>query len=241
MARRRLGLLGPAIVIAGIAIAAVGVWYMVVSKPRVGEVIDTFVVDANTQIVVRAERGGPRSFVEFIVGGELRWQAMIPPYAGRPGQPGIAWSDVAVAMRVVRGNKAEVFALSRANGSKLGGIHLGLDHAAKLANPQTGPITIDDHKRSYEIVAGDGWNQLVAIDLRLGTALWKQELGPTPVTAGRVEGGVLVIEQAARRRWFNVFTGKEDQSMDRHGKPWEAPSGPDWSHGLNQEGSNKSP
>lgn len=230
MARKtRLGFLGPGIVIAGLVIGGFGAWMIYKNKPEAGGIIDTFVVDATTKIVVRAEAGGDRSFVELVSGDEVQWQAMIPPYAGAPGRSGVSWSDVAVAVRVVRDGKAELFSLARANGSKLGGTHLAPEHdAIKLDAP--GPLSLSDHLRSYEIVAGEGWTQVVAFDLKLGSILWTKELGATPVTGGAVEGGQLVLEQAGTKygkRWLNVFTGKEDRSADKQGKPWEAPLAPE--------------
>lgn len=223
MAKRRLGFLGPGIVIAGLIIGGFGAWMIYKNKPQAGGVIDTLVVDDGTKIVIRAEAGGPRSFVELQQGGDVKWQAFVPPYAGAPGRIGVTWSSVAVSVRVIRGDKAELFQLSRANGSKLGGVHLATEHG-KIKLDATGPLSITDHARSYEIVAGEGWNQLTAVDLKLGTALWVKELGATPITGGTVEGGQLVLEQAGTKygkRWFNVFTGKEDTSVEKRGKPWE--------------------
>lgn len=224
MARKvRFGFLGPGIVIAGLIIGGFGAWMIYKNKPEAGGVIDTIVVDDKTKIVVRAEAGGDRAFVELQQSGEVKWQAMVPPYAGSPGRVGVTWSDIAVSVRVVRGGKAELFSLARANGSKLGGMHLASEHDT-IAPNATGPLSISDHARSYEIVAGDGWNQIVAVDMKLGTALWKKELGPTPITAGTIEGGYLVLDQAGTKfgkRWFNVFTGKEDRSTEKQGKPWE--------------------
>ena len=93
--------------------------------------IDRFEIDPHTSIVIRGERGGPRSFVELQVDRELAWQALIPPYAGRKGIPGVAWSPVAVSVRVIRDGRAEIFALSMHDASKLGGIHLA---------PEKGPV-----------------------------------------------------------------------------------------------------
>jgi hypothetical protein len=224
MARKsRLGFLGPAVVIAGLVIGGIGAWIIYKNKPAVGAVIDTLVVDDATKIVIRAEDGGKRAFVEMHHGGEMKWQAMVPPYAGGPGRIGVTWSRVAVSVRVIRGDKAELFSLARANGSKLGGIHLADNHGT-IKLDATGPLSFTDNMRSYELVEGDGWNHLAAVDLKIGQILWTRELGATPITGGVVEGGYLVLEQAGTKygkRWFNVFTGKEDRSVDKQGKPWE--------------------
>jgi hypothetical protein len=218
--RRRLGFLGPAIVIVGFVVGGIGAWMIYKNKPEAGGVIDSIAIDDNTKVVIRAEAGGPRSFVELVQGDDVKWQAMVPPYAGAKGRVGVAWSSIAVSVRVVRDGKAEIFALARSNGTKLGGIHLAHDHD-KIKVVSTGPLTFTDHMRSYEVVAGEGWNQLVAVDLKLGTSLWKKELGPAAVTGGTVEGAQVIVEQGATKRWFNVFTGKEDRSVDKVGKPWE--------------------
>ena len=100
--KTRLGWLGPVIVLVGVFVAGAGIWLMVVNKPKPGDVIETVTVDATTKIVMRAEKGGDRNFVELHTGDELVWRALVPPYAGKPGKSGIAWSDVAVSIRVVR-------------------------------------------------------------------------------------------------------------------------------------------
>lgn len=219
---RRLGWLGPAIVTLGAAVAGVGVWYMVSSKPKPGDVIDTIKIDATSSIVVRAERGGDRAFVELHQGDEVAWQALVPPYAGRPGKPAVAWGEVAISVRVIRDGKAEVFALSRNDASKLGGIHLAGEHGAiKLDAP--GPITLTDHIRSYELVTGDGWTQMTGIDLMTGKRLWSTELGPEPVTAGEVNGGLIKLEQGGQKHYYRVFTGREDRSSEATGIPLVPP------------------
>jgi hypothetical protein len=213
MARRRLplGLLGPVIVIVGAAVAAIGVWYIVTAKPKAGAEIETVKVDDHTTIVIRAEDGGDRSFVELHERDDVRWQALIPHYAGRPGASGVAWSPVAVSVRVTREGRAEVFALSMHDAAKLGGLRLAKEHEPIQSQPE-GPVTLTDHIRSYEIVGGRDWHQLIAISLLTGVGLWKVELGPTAITDGAVEGGIVWVQQGARKRRFMVFTGRETWS-----------------------------
>jgi hypothetical protein len=218
MAKRRLGLLGPIIVLVGAAVAGLGVYAMIHNKPKPGAVVETVVIDPEAKIVVRAEDGGERNFVELHVGGELRWQALVPPYGGRHDATGIAWSDVAVSVRVIRNHKAEVFALALRDSEKLGGIHLGGDHGP-IKEPSTGPITLTDHIRSYEIVGGADWSTMTAIDLRNGAKLWITELGKEPITAGGVTGGLVWLEQGGTKRYFRVFSGKEDRSSEATGIP----------------------
>ncbi|HVK83872.1 MAG TPA: hypothetical protein VM513_07185 [Kofleriaceae bacterium] len=214
--RPRLGWIGIAIVATGAAIAAAGIWFFMRNHPQPGAVIDELAIDADTKLVVRAEADGPRSFIELHDAGALKWRALIPPYAGRKGAPGVAWSDIAVSVRVVRDPKhdprAEVFQIAMRDATKLGGRRLATDHGP-IKPDAPGPVTLTDHLRSYEIVAGDGWNQLVAIDLRLGTVLWTRELGPEPIEAAAVENGAIRIAQAGNKRWFNVFTGDPSTAL----------------------------
>lgn len=211
--RRRLGWLGPAIVAVGAAVAALGVWYMVSVRPRAGAVIDTIRVDDQHTLVVRAEPTSDRAFVELREGEVVKWQALVPRYAGRPGAPGIAWSPTAVSVRVIRDGHAELFALTMQNASKLGGMRLAPDHGP-VELQTTGPITLTDHVRSYEIVAGPDWHQLVAIDLPSGKALWARELGAAPVRAGGVAAGLVWLDQGGPPRLFHVLTGADGDARD---------------------------
>jgi hypothetical protein len=219
---RRLGLLGPIIVAVGVLVALIGAYLVVHNRPKAGAVIETVVVDPTTSIVVRAEDGGERSFVELHAGDEVKWQALVPHYGGRPGATGIAWNEIAVSVRVIRDGRAEVFALSMQDASKLGGIHLG-DGALKTKD-LTGPVTLTDHVRSYELIEGEGWNQLIGIDLATGKKLWTTDLGSKPVTSGIVTGGLVRLEQAGEKHYYRVFTGREDRSSEATGIPLVPPT-----------------
>lgn len=209
MARRRLGLLGPIIVLVGAAVAGLAIWYMLSQRPKAGDIIDSIALDDHSKIVVRAEQGGERSFLELYENGQLKWQALIPHYAGAPGRPAVAWNDKAITVRVDRsGGRAEVFAFTRANASKLGALRLAQAKEPLRVQAQ-GPITLTDHVRSYELVGGAGWWMLIAIDLATGHAAWEADLGKTPITAGGVEAGKVWLEQAGQRRWFDATTGRE--------------------------------
>jgi hypothetical protein len=209
--RPRLGWLGPAIVALGAAVAAVGVWYMVHARPVAGEVIDSIAIDDRRALLVRGEAGGERSFVELRDGNAVVWQALVPRYGGRPGAPGIAWSPTAVSVRVVRNGRAELFALAMGDAHKLGGIQLAPRHGPIAANP-TGPVTLTDHVRSYEVVSGPDWHQLVAIDLASGQALWARELGPASVRSGGVADGQVWIDQGAGPHGFAALTGADHEA-----------------------------
>jgi hypothetical protein len=211
--RRNLGWLGPAIVLVGAAVAALGIWYFLRARPAAGAVIDQIPIDDRLALVVRAEARGDRAFVELRDGDEVRWQALVPRYAGRPGIPGIAWSPTAVSVRVVRDGHAEIFALAMRDASKLGGMRLAPEHGPITDDPEA-PITITDHVRSYEVVSGPDWHQLVAIDLTSGRALWSHELGPARVRAAGLSGGQVWIDQGAGHRSFAALTGAEHQPSD---------------------------
>lgn len=206
--KRRLGWLGPTIVLLGVAVAALGVWVMTTQRPKPGAVVDTIAIGGGRALVVRAEEDSDRNFIELREGEKTVWQALVPPYGGRPGAPGLAWNDLAVSVRVIRNGRAEVFAIAMQNGSKLGGFKLapGKGTVVKATN---GPVTLTDHVRSYEIVSGNGWNQLVAIDLGTGEARWKHDLDAAPVEAGAVENGVVWLRQAGRVRRFSADDGTE--------------------------------
>lgn len=211
-APRWLGYLGPAIVILGVAVAALAIWYMQHARPRVGEVVDTLAIDPQHSIVVRAEDGGDRSFLELREGDTVKWQALIPHYAGRPGRPGIAWSDIAITVRVERDTRAEVFAFLRSNAVKLGGLRLAQEHEPITTQAQ-GPITLSDLARSYEIVGGADWNQVIAIDLHTGKGVWKVDLGPGPITGGGVGEHEIWLQQGGIRRGFDPATGAEHRDI----------------------------
>jgi hypothetical protein len=204
----RLGWLGPAIVLVGAAVACLGGWYVVHARPSAGPVIDTLAIDGRQTLVIRGETKGDRAFVELRDGDEVKWQALVPHYAGRRGAPGIAWSASAVSVRVIRDGRAELFALAMHDASKLGGMRLAPQHGAVVDDPAS-PVTFTDHVRSYEIVSGADWHQLVAIDLTSGRALWYRELGAAPVRAGGVEAGGVWVDQGASRRFFVALTGAD--------------------------------
>lgn len=206
-AKSRLGWLGPAIVALGAAVAGLGVWYVLHARPTAGEVIDSIAIDARHRVVVRGETSGDRSFIELYDGDDLMWQALVPTYGGHPGAPGIAVGKSAVSIRIVRDGKAEIFAIARDTAQKLGGMGLGHGHGA-IDPAAGGPVTITDHVRSYEVVSGKDWHQLVGIDLDSGRPLWSVELGAAPVTAGGVEGDQVWVSQGDQRRSFSTLTGK---------------------------------
>ena len=206
---RKLGLLGPIIFFVGVAIACLGAWYVIHARPHAGDVIDTIEIDNGDTLVVRGEHGGERAFLELHHGGELAWQALIPHYAGSKGRSGIAWSPTAITVRIERGGRAEVFALTRGEAARLPGYRLAVEHEP-ITTPATGPITLTDHVRSYEFVGGSDWHQVIAVDLLTGLGVWKVDLGPAPVTGARVEGGIVSIDQGEMHHRLSVVSGHEE-------------------------------
>jgi len=184
---------------------------MVHARPAAGNEIDRIAIDDRHALVVRAEAGGDRAFVELRSDETVVWQALVPHYGGRPGAPGIAWCPTAVSVRVIRDGHAELFALAMHDASKLGGMRLATDHGP-IAAQADGPVTLTDHVRSYEIVAGPDWHQLVAIDLATGQALWARELGSAPVRAGGVTGAQVWIDQGAGPHVYAALTGKDSDT-----------------------------
>lgn len=205
--KTHLGWLGPAIVIIGIVASIVAVLYMRSARPVPGETIDTLSVDATRSLVVRKDAEDPRrSFLELRDGDRVKWQALIPRYAGERGRPALAWSNDVVTVRVERDGRMEVFAFAMKTSEKVGALRLAPEHEP-LALQKTGPITLTDHKRSYEFVSGPGWSQVVAIELDRGKGVWKNDLGPEPITAGGIAGDKLWVEQGGRRKLFDLGSG----------------------------------
>jgi outer membrane protein assembly factor BamB len=215
--RGRLGWLGPAIVIVGALVAGVGVVYWMHARPEPGDPIASYAVPElvgdGATLVIRHERGSDeREFVELHASqpdDHVVWQALIPHYAGNAQRPALAWSHDALTIRIERGGRAEVFALSMHDGDKLGGFRLAVEHEPVVTQP-TGPITLTDHVRAYEIVGGATWHQLIGVDLATGEGIWKVDLGAEPITDGGVEQGNVWLDQGGRRKTFDGVSGRDE-------------------------------
>lgn len=208
MAKHVGGWIGPAIIAVAVAVAAVGVWTIVKGRPVPGAVIDTLAIDDQTSLIIRAEDAGTRNFVELRRGDEVAWQAIVPTYGGRPGAPGIAWNETAVSIRVIRDHRAEIFAIAFADGTKLGGFRLAPNHGPVVAQT-SGPVTVTDHLRAYEIVAGPDWHQITAFELGSGEPLWREELGAQAVDEAGVREGAVWVRQGGSVRRFRAADGRE--------------------------------
>lgn len=205
--KKALGYLGPAIVLVGFAVAGVAIWYVRTAAPVPGDIVDKIESDSSHIFVIRADAKDPRrSFLELRDHDTVKWQALIPHYAGAPGRPAIAWSHNVVTVRVERAGRAEVFAFTIDSHEKVGALRLAPEHEP-ITTQASGPITLSDHVRSYELAGGADWNQVVAIGLDNGKGVWKVDLGPAPVTNAGIEGANLWIEQGGKRRSFDLRSG----------------------------------
>ncbi|MEZ4362680.1 MAG: hypothetical protein R3B48_20985 [Kofleriaceae bacterium] len=210
--RRRLGLLGPILVLVGALAAAGGSWWIVAARPHAGAFVDVLALDGEVAAAIRKADDAGRSFVELRhYQGEIAWQAMIPRYAGRPGAPGIAASPRALSVRVVRDQHAEIFALSMLNAAKLGGLKLAANQP-KHPQGHTLPalVTLTDLRFSYELVGQQdppAWASLAAIDLATGREQWEVDLGAEPVLGGGVLDGAVWIQQGPKVRGFRASDG----------------------------------
>lgn len=198
--------LGPIIFFVGAAVAVLAAWYVLHARPRPGPVIDTIAIDKGVELVVREEATSDRSFLELHMNGELKWQALIPHYAGKKGRPAVAWSPTAVTVRVERDGHAEVFAFAMRDAQKIGGYKLAPEHEP-ITTQAEGPITLTDGIRAYEIVGGSDWHQLIAVDLATGKGLWKRDLGAPAITDGGVDGSGVWLVQGGKRRLFDPASG----------------------------------
>lgn len=210
---RRLGWLGPVIVIVGAAAAATGIWWMKRVRSEAGAFVDAFALDGETALVVRAERHSERSFLELRhFDGAVAWQAMTPAYAGRPGAPGVAASRDAASIRVVRNGAAEVFGMAMRNASKIGGFKLANDRPKDPAgHTLRAAVTLTDLQSSFELVGqentADPWAAIAAIDLATGKLRWDVQLGPAPVTAAGLQDGAVWVQQGGALRGFRKSDG----------------------------------
>jgi hypothetical protein len=208
--RTRLGWLGPAIVLVGLAVGAVGVWWMMKSRPKPGPEIDRIAIDQAWTVIVRREANSDRAMVELVrPDGTVDWQALVPRYAGRPGAPGLAAAKNAISVRVVR-TRPELWVLSTRKATKLGAI--GLDEYAPGGwNPAgtSAVVSVGDGVRSYEVVDGTRGSAVVAVDLERGAVLWHREVpGPVRTVTATPEGKVAVAA-ADRTYLLDRLTGRE--------------------------------
>ena len=209
---RRLGFLGPAIVLVGVAASALGVWWMVHARSQATDFLDVLALDGESALAVRREHASNRNFLELRHhSGKVAWQALVPPYAGRPGSPGLAASRTAASVRVVRDERAEVFGLAMRNAAKLGGLKLAQQRPRDPAGfTLPAAVTLHDGLASYELVGGRGadpWAYLASIDLETGRERWHVDLGTAPITGAGLVDGSLWLRQGASVRVLSTADG----------------------------------
>lgn len=191
--------LAPALLSVGVAVGALGVWFFWHSRPTPGAYYEVFALDANTAVALRHEDGSERSFLELVeLGHGVLWQALIPPYAGTSDAPAIAASSTAITVRVRRGGKDELWAMSTSDAEKLGQVELrpGEPRAGAMA-PRI--VTVADRAESFELV-GDATRStaVTAIELAEGAAKWRVDLGADDVAGAWLD---------ARTLWIRTHTG----------------------------------
>lgn len=203
--------LAPALLTLGVAGGALGVWYMMHAHPRAGAYYEVFAIDDHLAVALRAEEGSERSFVELVDRGRgVRWQALIPEYAGRADAPGIAASPTAITVRVRRDGKDELWALSTEDADKLGQVGL-LAGAARAGAKPPAAITVSDATQSFELV-GDATHStaITAIQLADGHAQWRVDLGADDVAGAWLGPDALWIRTTAGKiRGLARATGAE--------------------------------
>lgn len=170
--------LAPTVLALGVAIGGLGVWFMLHARPTEDDYYEVFALDDHTAVALRHERGSARSFLELVeLGRGVRWQALIPPYAGRPGAIAIAASPTAITVRVKRDGKDELWALSTEDSEKLGQVQL-LPGAPRAGAKPPAVITVSDLQQSFELVGDDAHATAVtAIHLADGVAQWHVDVG----------------------------------------------------------------
>jgi hypothetical protein len=203
--------LAPLLLSTGIAIGAVGVWFMLHARPTPGAYYEVFAMDEKRAVALRHEEGSERSFVELVeIGHGVRWQALIPPYAGTPTAPGIAASPNAITIRVRREGKDWVWALSTENNDKLGEVEL-IPGAPRAGAHPPAAVTVSDATQSFELTGDDTHSTSVtAIQLADGHPQWRVDVGqgdvaqawlcPPGLCIATPDGTQVVLDRATGQR-----------------------------------------
>ncbi|HTJ41652.1 MAG TPA: hypothetical protein VL463_06130 [Kofleriaceae bacterium] len=199
--------LAPTLLALGVAVGGLGVWFMLHARPTAGDYYEVFALDETSAVALRVEQGSDRSFVELVeVGRGVRWQALIPPYAGRANAPAIAASPTAITVRVRRDDKDELWALSTEDADKLGQVELLPGAARSAVAPAV--ITASDRDQSFEFV-GDASHATAVTAIRLadGHAQWRVDLGDDEVRDAWLDAHALWIRTARGVRGLDRETG----------------------------------
>ena len=230
--------LAPLLLAAGVAIGGFGVWFMLHARPTPGAYYEVFAMDDRRAVALRHEEGTERSFAELLeIGRGVRWQALIPPYAGRPTAPGIAASPTAVTVRVRREGKDWVWALSTDDNDKLGEVELILGPTRAGAHPPA-VVTVSDATQSFEFAGDESHSTSVtAIRLADGHPQWRSDVGQGDVAAAWLcapglcistpDGTQVVLDRATGQRLHahaepTQAAAKAGLEQSLTGVPWPA-------------------
>jgi hypothetical protein len=200
--------LAPLILGVGVAVAALGVWVMVSSRAHAGAYYEVLATDGPYAVALRHQDGSNRSFVELIETGKgVRWQAMVPQYAGSPTAIGLAASPTAITVRVTRNGQDELWALSTEDSEKLGQLGLVPGGPAPGVQPPA-VVTVADAVQSFEFAgAPDRATSVVGIELATGAPKWRVELGPISVRGAWLADKTLWIDTSGGPKGLDRATG----------------------------------
>ncbi|MEZ4365068.1 MAG: hypothetical protein R2939_02130 [Kofleriaceae bacterium] len=210
--RARLGWLGPIVVVVGLVVGGVGVWWMARSRPTPGPFVDLIAVGDRGAIAVRAEGGGTRNFVELIeLGVGARWQALVPPYAGTPQAPGLTVTQRLVNARVVRDGRDEVFTVALVDAVKVGGARL-TEAWPQAPGGHTVPtvVSVDGVFHTYEVVGDATRHAVIALSRTDGLAAWRHEGTGAIVDAFEVGAKLALVNPDGAVVLLDAATGAID-------------------------------
>jgi hypothetical protein len=213
--------LAPLLIASGVAIAAVGVWFMLHARPTPGAYYEVFAMDDRRAVALRHEEGTERSFLELLeIGRGVRWQALIPPYAGTPSAPGIAASPAAITVRVRREGKDWVWALSTEDDDKLGEVGLYPGPPRAGAHPPA-VVTVSDETQAFEFTGDDAHStSITAIRLADGHPQWRVDIGQGDVaSAWLCAPGLCVATPDGTQIVLDRATGER---LHAHAEPTQA-------------------
>ncbi|MCE9576371.1 MAG: hypothetical protein K8W52_24700 [Deltaproteobacteria bacterium] len=212
--------LAPTLLGIGVTVGVLGIWVMVSARVHAGAYFEVLATDGPYAVALRHQDDSPRVFLELIeIGHGVRWQAMVPPYAGTPTAPGLAASPNAITVRVRRDGRDELWAMATRDAEKLG--QLGLEPGA--AAPGVLPpavVTVADNVQSFEFAgAPDRATTIVGIELAIGSPKWRIELGKVSVRGAWLDDKTLWIDTGAAPLAIDRATGK---TVDRTPGPHDA-------------------
>lgn len=184
-------LLGPLIVITGLAVGALGIWWMKHARPTPGAFVDAIAVEPGAFVAIRQEAHSNNNFVEIHQNDRLQWRALVPTYAGKLGAPAIGLGSETITVRFVRGGHSEIFGLTIKDARKLGSQGMVKARPASPTGHCGAVVTLTDRRNAYEVMVGDTWNELAAIEVNSGALRWTAKVPSGVISAGYVaEEGV---------------------------------------------------